>query len=76
MSDSRRFVEGKVENGCRQCWINLKHCEVLMSTASMDKRLEKCMGDNVMKLTRRITDDGDGITTKRRSHDAERQRRL
>ena len=76
MSDSRRFVEGKVENGCRQCWINLEHCEVVMSTASVDKRLEKCMGDNLMKLTRRITDDGDGIMTKRRSHDAERQRHL
>ena len=52
MSDSRRFVEGKVENGCRQCWINLDHCEVVTPTVLVDRRLERCMEDNGMEYIR------------------------
>jgi hypothetical protein len=48
MSDSRRFVEGELENGHRQCCISLEHGEVVMPTASVDRRLERCMEDNVM----------------------------
>jgi hypothetical protein len=76
MSESRRFVEGKMENGCRQCWINLEHCEIVTPTASVDRRLERCMEDNVIELIRRITNGDGGITTERRSHDTERQRHL
>jgi hypothetical protein len=76
MSDSRRLVEGDLENGRRQCCISLEHGDVVMPTASIDKLSEQYMEDNVMRLTRRITDDGDGVMTKRRSHDAEKQRHL